>query len=175
MMKLLFALVLVASCSALVRDQPCRDDIEPRVGFNQQLYHGFWYELERYDDNPVTLTDSHCNTATFSSAADGSTRIWNEARLDGQQWQQFAHGRVANPDDEVVHAIWNVTFDGVDGEDGGDIQLTILSTDYINYSLVYSCDDLPDGTSNEGYWFLSRSPGMPTRNQETIARSKIFS
>lgn len=169
--------------------------VVPREGFNQQLYHGFWYELERYDDNPVTLFGSDCNTASFSSSVDGSTRITNEARLNGVQWsafffylmtntliqcissksrQQMASARVAHPaedDDSIVPAIWNVTFDGLDGADGGGIQLIILSTDYINYSLVYSCDELTDNRHNEGFWFLSRSPGMPTRNPATIARS----
>lgn len=36
----------------------------------------------------------------------------------------------------------------------------ILSTDYVNYSIVYYCMNLPGNLSFESYWLLSRTPQL---------------
>ena len=162
--------LLIATAASLRVDGPCRTDIRPRDGFNQQQYMGLWYELERYEDNFATFEGSECGTAIYATTHDGGIRLHLEGRLDGQQWEEVGYGEVAFLHLEPVPAIWNTSFNVPGSEEG---HLTILSTDYINYSLVWSCEDLPDGNSNESFWFLSRSPGLPTRNPTVLARSAI--
>lgn len=171
MIKFLLAFsLLIASVASLWVAGPCRTDIRPRDGFNQQLYMGLWYEFQRYELSVATIPDNECGTATYTTMADSRIRLHIESQINGVHWEAFGYGELAHPHEENIRAIWNTTFDV---EENAESQLIILSTDYINYSLVWSCEDLADGNSNESFWYLSRSPGLPTRNPEILGRSKL--
>lgn len=169
----IFTLIVVTVASLRV-DGPCRTDVRPRESFSQLQYMGLWYEIERYDESIATIPDNECGTATYTHMPqDGGIRIHLESRIENNEhWEAFGYGRLAHPDAETILAVWNTTFQV---EQNIESQLIIMSTDYINYSLVWSCEDLPDGNSNESFWFLSRSPGLPTRNPTILARSNFRS
>ena len=43
---------------------------------------------------------------------------------------------------------------------GNKADYWILSTDYLTYTLIYSCSDLGNGQKFEAVWLLSRTPEL---------------
>jgi len=43
----------------------------------------------------------------------------------------------------------------------------VLSTDYVNYSIVYYCEDLPENKSSELFWLLSKKPELTAEVKKT--------
>lgn len=52
-----------------------------------------------------------------------------------------------------------------------------MSTDYVNYAVIWSCANLPNERSNESAWVISRtptlSPAIEARTNEVLAENNI--
>lgn len=157
-MKLVICLAFFAlTVSARQVDGPCQT-VTVREGLDIPRYLGLWFELERYE-SPFQV-DFECVTANYNTNPDGSVRVTNEGLTPaGQFFEQIGRAVPSFPDAEPFLAKLNVSFFDMPNDRSN---YWVLSTDYINYAMVFSCEDLPSGNSLESYWFLSRSLEFPT-------------
>lgn len=108
----------------------------PRVtvqaDFNITRYLGTWYELVRNED--MRYEKGECDRANYSLNSDGTIKVVNSEFRDGE-WtsvEGYAYCHSWNP------AKCHVSF-SMFAPDG---DYKIISTDYENYALVFSCFDL---------------------------------
>lgn len=158
MMKLLMCLALfAATASARQVDRPCQP-ITIREGLDVVRYLGLWFELERFE-SPFQV-GFECVTANYNLNPDGSVRVANEGLTPaGNFFQQIGRAVISFPDETPLRAQLNVSFFDMPNDRSN---YWVLSTDYINYALVFSCEDLPNERSNESFWYLSRTTEYPT-------------
>ncbi|KAM9323113.1 apolipoprotein D-like [Pholidichthys leucotaenia] len=122
--------------------------------FDAARYLGLWYEIQRL---PHTFQKGQCSTASYSLASPGLVGVLNRELLpDGtiDSINGFAKPDPAEPAKLLVYFF----------EDQTPAPYWVLSTDYDNYALVYSCTDL-EVFHGEFIWILSR---QPTLSQETL-------
>jgi apolipoprotein D and lipocalin family protein len=120
-----------------------------------QRYFGLWYEIQR-DANFVFSYGEDCETMEYSGTDDGGLHVRNS------QWNSLTSEREAIEGTAVC--------DGAKCEANffsfaplADYR--VLDTDYTNYSVVYSCADLPSNQRLEDLWIISREQ---TLSQELI-------
>ncbi|CAF1097004.1 unnamed protein product [Didymodactylos carnosus] len=114
--------------------------------FDVTKYGGLWYEIERSDI--IFELGSRCVNATYTLNPNGTVDVFNqEINLMGEYTS--IHG-TATVKDPKVPAAFVVQFNsGIKGD------YNVISTDYINYSLVYACESIL-GLKVEFIWILSR-------------------
>ncbi|CRK96702.1 CLUMA_CG010032, isoform A [Clunio marinus] len=170
------ALALFGGALALEFDRPCRlDEQSPRVkrDFQVVTYMGVWYEIRRYE--AANQTDFDCTMARYSLNADGSVQVANSGYTAGGQFIEFiGRGVLASPNDNPLLAKLEVQF----VPQQPPSILWILATDYVNYSIAWSCSNLPGGRSNEAAWVLSRTPttseAVRIRYEQVLQETGIF-
>ncbi len=112
-------------------------------------YLGKWYEAARAKKEPFQKGD--CGEANYSLNDDGSVRVNNIQVVNGKQISII--GKVETTENPFKFLVFfSDTFFGRLFK--GDYQ--VVDTDYDNYAIVYSCENLLLG-KNEFYWILSRS------------------
>jgi hypothetical protein len=74
---------------------------------------------------------------------------------------------IAFPDETPLRAIFNATLERVIG---GEIEYTyrVIATDYTNYSVMWSCTDLPDNRSVEEGVVISRGTALSASSYAKI-------
>lgn len=122
-------------------------------GFNTNAYLGLWYELERYEQ--IFELNGDCVTAEYSLKDDGSVQVVNSLinLKTGDKSQAVGRAILSSPDATPLPGALNVTF-------GGEPSMSnykIIDTDYVTYSLVWNCLQLPNDNKLEGLWVLSRT------------------
>ncbi|XP_047446302.1 apolipoprotein D-like [Mugil cephalus] len=121
--------------------------------FDAAKYLGRWYEIQRL---PHTFQKGECSTATYSLKSPGVIGVLNRELLDDGTINALTGS--AKSSSEPAKLL--VSF----FENSPPAPYWVLSTDYDNYALVYSCTDL--GLIHlEFAWILSREPSLP---EETI-------
>lgn len=127
---------------------------ELHASFDVNQYVGTWYEIRR--DKSILFEYGDCVQARYSLRDDGLIKVQNS------QFNAFTN----KVDDVVGSAKCN----GAQCKVGffltrnGDYR--VLSTDYTNYSVVYSCSTKWFFFKNEYIWVLARTP---TIDASTIA------
>lgn len=174
----IIVIAFFAAVNGLEFDRPCRfDQVSPNVktGFQVGAYLGTWYEVKRYEAQNQTGLD--CVNARYSLNSDGSVQVDNTGWTSTGRFIQFiGRAEVAFPNQVPLPGKLNVTFfPGRKFKSNEIIEINIdfflffviftepvanywvLSTDYVNYAVVWSCRELPNGRSNESAWVLSRT------------------
>ncbi|XP_054914253.1 apolipoprotein D-like [Poeciliopsis prolifica] len=125
--------------------------------FDAARYLGKWYEIQRM---PHTFQNGQCSTATYSLQSPGVVGVVNRELL--------ANGTIdvitgtAKPDPTEPAKLLVYFF-----EDSPPAPYWVLSTDYDNYALVYSCTDL-SVLHADFVWILSRQPTLPDQTLEEL-------
>lgn len=151
----IIAIAFFAAVNGLEFDRPCRfDQVSPNVktGFQVPAYLGTWYEVKRYEAQNQTGLD--CVNARYSLSSDGSVVVDNTGWTSQGRFIQFiGRAEVAFPNQVPLPGKLNVTF--FPGQPVANYW--VLSTDYVNYAVVWSCRPLANNRSNESAWVLSRT------------------
>ncbi|KAM8727004.1 apolipoprotein D-like [Acanthopagrus schlegelii] len=126
--------------------------------FDAARYLGTWYDIQRL---PHTFQKGECSTATYSLKSPGVVGVLNRELLADGTINSISGSAVAK--DPSQPAKLSVSF----FEFAPSAPYWVLSTDYDNYSLVYSCTDL--GVLHvEFAWIMSRQPTMPEETLEEL-------
>ncbi|KAK2895858.1 apolipoprotein Da, duplicate 2 [Channa argus] len=123
--------------------------------FDASQYLGTWYEIQKLPNN---FQLGECSTATYSLKSPGVVDVLNRELLANGTMSFIRGTAVAKDPAEPAKLL--VSF----FETSPPSPYWVLSTDYTNYSLVYSCTDL-GSLRMEFAWILSRQPILP---EETI-------
>ncbi|OMJ65977.1 hypothetical protein SteCoe_37338 [Stentor coeruleus] len=129
-MKLLIsALILTTFCVSGTFEWGSCPKVVLQSDFDLSKYLGNWFELIRNKD--MKYEKGECSKANYSMNLDGTVRVFNSEVRD-EQWSNiegYAYCDSTNP------AHCHVKFSKF--APAGDYQ--VVSTDYENYSLVFSC------------------------------------
>ncbi|KAM4557129.1 apolipoprotein D-like [Fundulus diaphanus] len=122
--------------------------------FDAARYLGKWYEIQKM---PTTFQKGQCSTATYSLQSPGVVGVLNRELLANGTVNEITG--IAKPDPAEPAKLLVYFF-----ENSPPAPYWVLSTDYDNYALVYSCTDL-SALHADFVWILSRRPAM---SQETL-------
>lgn len=148
--------LLFSGCSAIIYDRPCRG-VTMVMDFDLRKYANHWYEVSRYE----TSQQWNGDCSTFNYALDDEQQPEN--LLVTHRFAFRNNGTIVERRGSLGqrghHHPSNVGHLMLAFDDAPDtlINYCLVASDYENYAVVWSCEDLPDGRSN-GQW-LSSSPG----------------
>ncbi|KAE8290723.1 Apolipoprotein D [Larimichthys crocea] len=141
--------VLVANAQVIKPGRCPRPAVQPE--FDAARYLGTWYDIQRL---PHTFQKGECSTATYSLKSPGVVGVLNRELLADGSISTISGSAMAKDPTEPAKLL--VSF----FENSPPAPYWVLSTDYDNYSLVYSCTDL--GILHvEFAWIMNRQPTMP--------------
>ncbi|XP_026169922.1 apolipoprotein D-like [Mastacembelus armatus] len=160
-MKLSFALVILTL--PLIRAQvphwgPCP---EPAVqpAFNLKQFMGRWFEIARL---PTQFEKGQCIETNFTLKTDSSMRVVSSEILNGELRKIEGIGVIEdmkNPAKLGISYSYVLPYS----------PYWILSTDYVNSALVYSCTDVLRLFHVDFAWILGRTRTLP---ESTVERAK---
>ena len=145
---------------------PC---LRPKLVENYDLsrFIGNWYEMKRSFNFPNESGD--CGTAQYALKSDGTG-----ITVTNTEWF-LSTGKSNVAKANAYTSKWesgrnNVYFGG---EFAGDYR--VISTDYTNYAIVYSCTEILGGCINIAnyMWYLSRDKWIPGTVQHTAYVAKL--
>ncbi|CAL8315468.1 unnamed protein product [Gadus morhua 'NCC'] len=155
----------------LVRGQvphwgPCPEPIT-QADFSIKQFAGRWYEIAKL---PAQFEKGRCIETNFTVKADNSVRVVSSEILRGELRKIEGFGITEDPKNP---AKLGITFSYV-------LPYTpywILSTDYVNTAVVYSCTDILRLFHVEFAWVLSRVRAPPAgtleKADEVFAKNSI--
>lgn len=148
----LFLITLLSFSSALRLEGQCDDNRQIVTNFKVVDYLGVWYEQERYEQE--FQVDFDCVTATYSLNDNATVKVLNENLLIDNEFNPTSivgWASLSFPDEEPLQGKLNVSFFG---QPNNRVNYQVIDTDYITYSLVWSCynvdEDTKDGKNLNG-------------------------
>ncbi|KAJ8723730.1 hypothetical protein PYW07_007710 [Mythimna separata] len=141
----------------------CNENIAAVPNFNMKDFEGTWHEITGY---PKANQDGQCISQQFTvnSTTYESMRLDSFSVLDQAQLSTEGHVTFARDDDTSGKLVINIWVNG----EAQSIPYWILSTDYIDYALVYSCVNIDEETRGIWSWKLSRSRQLSDAGNEAI-------
>ena len=122
--------------------------VDTQENFDATKYIGTWYE--QFRDKTIQYEFFDCNQAHYSLNADNTIAVHN-TEYDVVSGKFNGAEAVAKCNGPLCKVYFSPQF-------GGDYR--VISTDYSNYAIVYSCEDnLPfsvPGFKDDYLWILSR-------------------
>ncbi|XP_036376281.1 apolipoprotein D-like [Megalops cyprinoides] len=136
-----------------------------QLTFDVAKYMGRWYEIEKL---PAAFELGKCNQATYTLKPEGVVQVVNAELLsDGIVNEIVGTARVKDPSQP---AILEVSF----FEGAPSAPYWVLSTDYENYSLVYSCTNYLGFFYVDFAWILSRSRTLAATTVEQLRSTLTY-
>ncbi|RNA30394.1 apolipo D-like [Brachionus plicatilis] len=137
--------------------------------FDQSRYLGKWFELERFPY--IFEKDLQCVTATYSVLNETAIRVENFGFNTVKQKDSNVTGYAYAPNSAEPNKLKVVLPVVVDGitilENTGDY--IVVSTDYDNYAMVYSCTQVVPGLIKfEISWILSRAKTLDSQTVQQL-------
>ncbi|KAJ8714188.1 hypothetical protein PYW08_007808 [Mythimna loreyi] len=130
----------------------CNESIEAVPNFSMKDFEGTWHEIAGY---PKANQDGQCISQQFT--VNGTTyesmRLDSFSVLDLTQSTNEGHVKFARDDDTSGKLVISISVNGA----VQSIPYWILSTNYIDYALVYSCINIDEETRGVWSWKLSRT------------------
>ncbi|XP_055837704.1 apolipoprotein D-like [Episyrphus balteatus] len=149
---------LVAGCQAQVQAQGACPNVTLIPNFNATAYMGLWYESAKYP--AIFETGGSCVTAKYTLLPNGTVAVENS------QYNKYTHSPLTIKGNAVVvgNAKLLVNFPSVPGGAKTGSNYWVLHTDYVNYSVVFSCSQKSSTSHTEILWILTRakSPSVQT-------------
>ena len=134
---------------------------EVQTDFDLNRYKGRWYELYRDKEFPSEFLGT-CGTATYTIRDDGYIDVVNR----GWYWWWFfsyydAVGLANCPDDDARCTVSFNPFNKDPTKLKEFRNYNVLTTDYENHSIIYTCNEIYGGTAKQEWvWLLSRENTM---------------
>ncbi|CAF1389164.1 unnamed protein product [Rotaria magnacalcarata] len=148
MFSLTIATIVLFAVSSISHAGKC-PTVPTQKDFDASKYLGLWYEA--YRNTIIFELGSKCVNATYTAKDDGSVGVWNQAiNIFGKYSSIKGSARAKNA---MEPAALEVKFDN-QNQVGS---YNVIATDYENYSLVYSCKNIPVFGKWQFIWFLSRT------------------
>lgn len=148
MHKLLLLLVVGLTKSQLIIDSPCRE-LKVKTSFDIPSYMGLWYEIEKYEQSFQLGGD--CVTAEYTlNKTSSEVHVLNSLTyLEDNSTSntiRAVEGKALLSFQEVtpIQGKFNVSFFDQPADRSN---YWVLDTDYVNYSIVWSCEDFFNGTA----------------------------
>ena len=131
----------------------CVCDAPPAlIDFDGSQYMGTWYEATHTVGMPFQDEEGTCTTAQYRDLTDeGHFKVYNSGQDADFGSRGGIHGRVKCPD--TTGQCYVTFFTPWTSEPN----YIVIDTDYISYSLVYSCHSGP----TPSLWIMSREPYLP--------------
>lgn len=131
-----------------------------QAGFDVSQYTGTWYEAAR--DDGIIFEYGECTQARYSANADGTVGVHNTLMnpYTGQVDGAKANAKCNGPACKVKFFL---TYSG---------DYRVVSTDYTNYAVVYSCTNYFWLAKSESVWILTRAQ-TPDASVLTTAENVI--
>uniref|UniRef100_A0A182QXM1 Apolipoprotein D n=1 Tax=Anopheles farauti TaxID=69004 RepID=A0A182QXM1_9DIPT len=160
------ALALGTASAGVVFDRECPTGIEAKQYFSVDQYLGKWYEMQRYESEFELNFD--CVQVRYSLNEDGSVEVSNSAYnlFNGSSINALGRAVLSFPEEEIIQGKLNVSFFGAPNDRSN---YWVLDTDYDNFSVVWSCEQLTPQQSEESFWVLSRTPN-PITDRDILFR-----
>ncbi len=105
--------------------------------FSPQQYTGRWYEIKRYDTE--TQTDGDCTVSLYSLANPMLFNVEYHMIVGPQPIQIHGQSAVSFPDETPLRGMLSLSFGGAPPTTSN---YWILNTDFVNYSVVWFCQNL---------------------------------
>lgn len=117
--------------------------------FNISNYLGLWYDVVHCTDFYWEL-GGDCDTAQYTLGSDPNTLIVNNSAYVSGKWESYMGDGKCDPTNPPQCGVKFFVLSPY-----GDYR--VVSTDYVNYSLVLSCENI--GVAHDmWFWLLARSP-----------------
>ncbi|CAF4867626.1 unnamed protein product [Pieris macdunnoughi] len=145
----------------------CDDSISGETSFDAAQYTGTWYQIERY---PQRFESGNCTGARYSYNTYTSViTVENWQVIDGKLDTVEGNATVISADGSAKLVV-NLPVRGTDDPNPPmvSMDLYILKTDYISYSLAYSCVNVGPYQRAIGAWKLSRTRTMTEAGNTAI-------
>ncbi|XP_063318879.1 apolipoprotein D-like [Pelmatolapia mariae] len=126
--------------------------------FDAARYLGKWHEIQRLSNS---FQKGQCSTATYSLQSPGVVGVLNKELLPDGTIDSINGTAKAASSSEPAKLL--VTF----FENTPPSPYWVLSTDYDNFALVYSCTEM-ESLHGEFIWILSRNPTLPKETLEEL-------
>ncbi|XP_069360734.1 uncharacterized protein [Maniola hyperantus] len=139
----------------------CDQNIPVVTNFDAVAYMKTWYDIEGY---PVQFQDGTCPTATYTLGETG-VDVFN-TQVVGQELDTIRGSAVVASDDGSAKL--TVTFPIAGTNRTTATPYWVLATDYINYSLVYTCVDVDPEHRRVASWKLSRNKTLSAQSRAAI-------
>lgn len=166
---MLYRILLCVTCLGVVLSQiltplkGCPRGVKVQPDFDVRKYMGLWYEQERYF--AIFQFTYKCGTAHYTLRDDGSVLVNNTGYV--RLWESWdtALGSAVNIDPSEPAKL------GVSFDEGPSMVANywVLSTDYTNHSVVWSCIEESSVGNSQNLWILSRAHnGLPESKMAEI-------
>ncbi|XP_037049826.1 apolipoprotein D-like [Bradysia coprophila] len=130
--------------------------------FVPQQYAGRWYEISRY--NTETQTDGDCTLSQYTLVNPQLFNVQYNMLVGPQPIQINGQSAVSFPNEVPLRGMLNLSFGGPPTTSN----YWILGTDFVNYSVVWFCQNLNVTHSSETAWVLSRQRTIPPPAQQAV-------
>lgn len=145
MNKLVLFVLLVLSLivkGQVIHPRQCPD--HPIMSpFNPGQYSGRWYEISRYETD--TQTGGDCTVSLYTLASPMAFNVQYNMLVGPQPIQINGQSLVSFPDEIPLRGMLSLSFGGPPTNSN----YWILGTDFINYSVVWFCNNV-NGTHSAG-------------------------
>ncbi|CAH0594385.1 unnamed protein product [Chrysodeixis includens] len=136
----------------------CDANIPVLQGFDAERYLGHWRLIESYY---TSFQEGTCNTATYSEGPNDSVTVFN-TRVNNQELFTITGSAVLATTDGSAKL--SVTFPGTSGSS----DYWILDTDYDDYALIYSCQNLENDERRVWSWKMGRRNTLEPQSIQKI-------
>ncbi|XP_017465565.1 PREDICTED: apolipoprotein D-like [Rhagoletis zephyria] len=162
----IIALALIGLTHAQVESSgDCPSDVTVQSNFNVSAYLGVWYEYAKY---PVYFeADGKCVKGEYTLKDNGEIGVVNSMiNVTNNEYSETVGYAV-----EVENAKLKVIFP-VSSDYNVTTNYWILSTDYVNYSVVYYCRPAGNSSHKTVAWILTRERS-PSEEFITIGKDVL--
>ncbi|XP_068619407.1 uncharacterized protein [Battus philenor] len=155
-----YILPLIPNNEAIILPGQCNPNMTVVQNFNASRFGNVWHEISKYYTENERGT---CNRARYTLADDGVDVL--NSQVVNQTLETISGRAVISSTDGSAKL--NVTLE-VTPNNFSNSELWIISTDYDNYAISYSCVNLPNNRRRVFSWILSRTRQMSSTVQERV-------